>query len=161
MTREEIAGFTNRISGSNATGIIVVLFDIYSCYTDDAKAAIRKGRDDKHIREYISALRHASQVLRHLKGALDFKYEISGNLYSLYDFCERAMARAMYSLDTSEIDDTLKIMDQIADAFRQIAEKDDAPAVMGHAQKVSAGYTYGRNDINEMVSMDKNRGFFV
>ena len=161
MTREEIAGFTNRISGSNATGIIVVLFDIYSCYTDDAKAAIRKGRDDKHIREYISALRHASQVLRHLKNALDFKYDISSNLYSLYDFCERSLARAMYSLDVKEIDNTLKIMDEISGAFREIAKNDDSPAMMGHAQKVSAGYTYGRNDINESVSLDRNRGFFV
>ena len=161
MTREEIAGFTTRISGSNATGIIVVLFDIYSCYADDAKRALRSGRDGKHMKEYISAIRHASQVLEHLKKALDFKYDISNNLYALYDFCERALARAIYSLDTVEIDNTLKIMDQIGESFREIAENDDSPALMGHTQQVSAGYTYGRHDVNELVSSDKNRGFFV
>ena len=83
MTREEISCFTNRITSGNATGIIVVLFDIYSCYADDAKCALRRGRDDKSLSEYTHAIRQASQVLRHLKGALDFKYDISKNLYSL------------------------------------------------------------------------------
>ena len=161
MTREEISGFTNRISSENATGIIVVLFDMYSCYTDDAKRAIRLGRDKKQIDEYTEGLRHASQILRHLKGALDFKYDISYDLYGLYDFCERSLARAMYSLDVTEINNTLKIMDQISEAFREVAKNDSSPALMGHAQKVSAGYTYGRNDINESVSLDRNRGFFV
>ncbi len=161
MTREEKAGFTNRISASNATGIITVLFDIYSCYTDDAKIAIRKGRQRNNIKDYMMALRNASQVLRHLKKALDYKYDISKNLYSLYDFCERKLAHAMYTLDVKDIDDTLKVMDNIGEAFREIAKNDSSPALMGHAQKVSAGYTYGRYDVNESVSVDKNRGFFV
>ncbi len=161
MTRDEISCFTNRITSGNATGIIVVLFDIYSCYTDDAKRALRQGRNEKSIREYTHALHQASQVLRHLKNALDFKYDISKNLYALYDFCERALARAVYSLDTTEIDNTIKIMDQIGESFREIAKKDEAPPVMGHSQKVHAGYTYGRTDVNEMVYSDRNRGFFV
>ena len=161
MTRDEISYFTNRITTGNATGIIVVLFDIYSCYADDAKQALRKGRDEKRLKEFTHAIRQASQVLRHLKNALDFKYEISKDLYALYDFCERSLARAVYSLDVTEIDNTLKIMDQIGESFRQIAKKDEAPPIMGHSQKVTAGYTYGRNDVNEMVYSDKNRGFFV
>ena len=161
MTREEMSTFTNRISTGNSTGIMVVLFDIYSCYTDDAKAALRRGRDEKSLKEYTHALRQASQVLRHLKNALDFKYEIAADLYSLYDFCERSLAKAVYSLDVTEIDNTIKIMDEIGSSFREIAKNDSSPAVMGHTQRVSAGFTYGRTDVNEMISMDRNRGFFV
>ena len=161
MTREEKSGFTNRITTANSTGIIAILFDMYLCYTDDAKTAIKKGRDEKNLKAYTAALRSASAVLRHLKGALDFKYEISGNLYAIYDFCERALARAMYSLNLKEIDDTIRVMDMIGDSFREIARNDDSPALMGHTEKVSAGFTYGRADVNETVNMDTNRGFFV
>ena len=161
MTSKEKQGFINRITSSNATEIIAVLFDVYSCYTDDAKTALKKGRDEKCIGEYTDALRSASKVLRHLKNSLNFKYDISNDLYSLYDFCERSIARAMYSLDVTEIDNTLKVMDQIGESFREIAQKDDSPAIMKHAEKVSSGYTYGRTGMVDMISLERNRGLFV
>ena len=161
MTPKEKQGFVNRITSSNATEIIAVLFDVYSCYTDDAKAALKKGRDAKSIGEYTDALRGASKVLRHLKNSLDFKYDISNDLYSLYDFCERSLAKAVYTLDVNEIDNTIKVMDQIGESFREIANKDKSPSIMKHAEKMSSGYTYGRTGMMDMVSLEKNRGLFV
>ncbi len=161
MTKEEISIFTNRISSCNGTGIIAVLFDIYSCYTDDAKCALKKMGEKDALKDYTYSLRQASLVLRHLKGALDFKYDISKDLYSLYDYCERALAKAAYSLDETEIDNTIKVMDQIGASFREIAKNDTSPSVMGHTQKVRAGFTYGKYDVNETVYTEVNRGYFV
>ncbi len=161
MTLREKQGFTNRITSGNATGIIAVLFDIYSCYTDDARIALKKGRDEESIKSYTEALRNASKVLRHLKNSLDFKYDISNDLFSLYDYCERSLAKAMYSMDVTDIDNTITVMDEIGKSFRQIAADDHSPSIMKHAEKVSSGYTYGRTGMMDMVCMDKNRGLFV
>ncbi|MCR4674930.1 MAG: flagellar protein FliS, partial [Lachnospiraceae bacterium] len=155
---------TLRITESNQTELIVILYEIYFSYIDDAVELLGKmkdSRNEKDIEEYGKELRMASQVLRHLKEALNFSYEISGNLFALYDFCERSIAKASYSFLEEDLENTKKVMEPLYESFQEVAKKDASLPTMKHTQKISAGYTYGRTDVTESVAIENNRGFFA
>ena len=103
MTKEQISGYTLKITNANSTGLVVILYDIFDAYIDDAKEALKKPWSKESPDEYVKALRMASQVIRHLEDALNFSYEISGSLYPLYDFVERTLAKATYTRNIKDI----------------------------------------------------------
>lgn len=164
MTKEQISSYKLRITESNPTELVVLLYEIYFSYVDDALRLLWKDGEEKNpldVREYGKNLRMASMVLRHLKEDLDFSYEISQNLYALYDYAERSVAKASYSLQKEDLENTYKVMKPLYESFREVAKNDTSKPVMQHAQKISAGYTYGRNDVTESLGNDMNRGFFA
>ena len=95
MRREEISIFSRRIAQSNASELIVVLYDIYFAYENEAYLAL----EDASWDGYLSSLRKCSQVIEHLKSSLDFNYSIAKELYPLYNFVEVSLSKAIYSRD--------------------------------------------------------------
>lgn len=158
MRQEEIATFTRKIAASNPTELICVLYEIYFTYEAEALQAL----DDGDQSAYVQAVRQGGQVIEHLKNALDFTYPVAGQLYALYDYAERQMARAMYRKDKEDIANAGKVMGQLQEAFAEVAKADQSEPVMRNAQQITAGMTYGRGDVNEtMGSMDASRGYWA
>ena len=157
MDQEAVSVFTRRITNGNKSQIIAVLFDMIQVDLDDALDGLRNHEQE----EYMEALRHANEVLEHLQNALDFKYDISKDLYSLYDYCKRSIAKAMYSGREEGINEARQVIDPLAEAFREVAENDDSAPLMENAQKIAAGLTYGKTDVNEAVDTNDNRGFLA
>ncbi len=163
MTKEERQVFTRRIVSSNKSELIVVLFEIFFCYIDCAKEGYCDGkRGDEASKE---AIRHALEVLAHLKADLHFSKEtaqLSGRLYAIYDYCQRLLYKTMSLGRAEQLDEAEGLMRELHEAFRKVAEEDQSKPLMQNAQRVTAGYTYGRTDVNEMdVLLDNSRGFFV
>ena len=158
MTNEQKQIYTRRITESNPTGIIVILYEMFFDDTKEAKEALNI-QDHKTAGE---AIRHAEQVLIHLKNALNFKYEVSLQLFPLYDFCQRALARANYQGTVTGIEEAERIMEPLRNAFSEVAKQDTTAPVMQHTQRMVAGMTYGRTDITETTAgYDNNRGFLA
>ena len=157
MDQEAVTTFTRRITNGNKSQIIVVLFDMVLVDLDDATEGLKNHEQE----EYMEALRHANEVLEHLQNALDFKYDISKDLYSLYDYCKRAIAKSMYSGRDEGINEAREVIEPLAEAFREVAENDDSAPLMENAQKIAAGLTYGKTDVNEAVDTNDNRGFLA
>jgi flagellar protein FliS len=164
MTKDKISSFQVRITQSNKTELIVILYEIFFAYMEDAISLLDEMSEEKtseQLRDYAKAIRMASQVVRHLEDDLNFSYEISGSLFGLYSFVENNIAKASYSLKKEDLEDTLKVMKPLYESFKEVAKADDSKPLMQHTQKVSAGYTYGRNDVNEAIGGESNRGFFA
>ncbi len=157
MDQEAVTTFTRRITNGNKSQIIVVLFDMVLVDLDDATEGLKNHEQE----EYMEALRHANEVLEHLQNALDFKYDISKDLYSLYDYCKRSIAKSMYSGRDEGINEAREVIEPLAEAFREVAENDDSAPLMENAQKIAAGLTYGKTDVNEAVDTNDNRGFLA
>lgn len=153
MTKELIQTFTNRITQSNKSELVVVLYDIFFAYIEEAETVSGE--------EQTKAYRGASQVLEHLKAALDFKYELATQLYPIYDYCERVIAKAMYKDMREELSAIKRIMTSLKEAFVEVAKADDSEVMMHNAQKVTAGLTYGKNDVKEAGDYDPSRGFLA
>lgn len=158
MKREQIVDFTRRISQCNKGGLIVVMYDIFFAYMDEAKEAYEAGEWEA----YKDALRRGGRMIEELISALDFSYELAGNLYSIYVFCRHSLAKAMYKQDIADADDARRLMEKLRDAFVQAAGEDTSAPLMKNTQQVYAGYTYGRDDLVETYqNFDTSRGFFA
>ena len=163
MTKEERQIFTRRIVSSNKSELVVVLYDIFASYVASAKLGYQNGkRGDADSKE---AIYHALDVLIHLKDDLHFSKEtakLSSNLYSIYDYCQRLLYKTMSLGRLKELEEAEWIMNELGEAFREVAKEDSSKPMMENAQRVTAGFTYGRTDVNETdVLLDNSRGFFV
>lgn len=158
MKQEDIATFTRKIAASNATGLIQVLFEIYFSYEQEALKAL----EDDDGKAYVLAVRQCSQVVRHLKDSLDFTYAISRELFPLYDFVERTLARAMYRKKKQDFEAAGRVMTSLSEAFAEIAAADDSEPLMQNTQEVTVGLTYGRTSLHESFGgQEENRGFWA
>ena len=68
MKKEQIVDFTRRISQANRSGLVVVMYDIFFTYLDDARAAYDAADWDA----YKEALRGAQRAIDELISALNF-----------------------------------------------------------------------------------------
>lgn len=160
MTDDQRKAYTKRITAGNPTEIIVTMFDILLGDLDEAETLI--SADEKDSYKINLTLRHAEAVIIHLKSALDFKYEIAGKLFSLYDYSQREITKAIYSFDKTHIENAKNVMGSLSEAFREIKDFDTRPPMTQNAEQTVAGMTYGRNGIDEVTqNYDKNRGFLA
>lgn len=158
MKREQIGDFTRRISQCNRSELVVVMYDIFFAYIEDAKASFEAEEWDA----YKEVLRRAQRAIDELISALNFSYELAGNLYSIYVFCKESLAKSMYKRDMADMEDAERLMKKLYDGFVHVAEQDTSAPLMKNTQQVYAGYTYGRDDLVE-TCQDSNtsRGFLV
>lgn len=152
MTDERKAYYKTRITESSMTEIIVVMYEIMFDYLEEATDGEFVNRE---------SARNAARVLGHLMDSLDFRYEISANLYALYDFCSREISKSIYKNDSEHFAVVKRIMKSLYESFVEVAKQDTSGAAMSNSQKVKAGITYGRSDVNEILEGDSNRGFLV
>lgn len=150
--------FTRRLSQCNQGEMIVIIYDIFFAYTNDAQKALTAGD-----REGLKAgIRGAQRTLDELIGALDFSYDLSKNLYALYVFCKNELARVLYENRSAGLEEAVKVMGRLQGAFIVAAKQDASAPLMRNTQQVYAGITYGRAVLNESyLDMDTQRGFFV
>ena len=150
--------FTRRLSQCNSGGMIVIMYEILFAYAEDAKKAFADGERGQ-IKESV---RKVQRVLDELIESLDFSYELSNQLYALYTFCKRELARSLYQNSPEGLREAEKILRRLYGSFVQATSQDTSGPVMGNAQQVYAGMTYGRGQLTESyMDNDSQRGFFV
>lgn len=158
MKKEQILDFTRRLTQCNRGEMVVIMYDIFFAYVEDAKAAFAAEDWD----EYKEALRRAQRMADELITALDFQYELAKNLYSIYVFCRDSLAKAMYKRELSDIELAERLMRRLQDGFVHAAKADTSAPLMKNTQQVYAGYTYGRDNLVETCpNSDRSRGFLV
>ena len=158
MTDEKKKEFTRRLTQCNASEMIVIQFEIFFTYLDDALEAYELGGEP-----YRMAIRHADAVLVRLQDSLDFKYDLAKQLYPLYTYSRRQIALALATHKKKPISNARNVMTKLYDAFAQIAAEDTTGPVMHNTETVYAGYTYGKHALNEATydGGSNSRGFLV
>lgn len=158
MNKDKISAFTLKIASSNGLGLISILYDIYEEYETDALDNFEAGQVD----EAIAALKKCATVVSHLQKDLNFEYKVSGNLYALYDYVQRNVSKSIYKANSEGLIEAKKVMDELGDAFEQIAKEDTSAPLMQNTQSVVAGMTYGKGSLNESIlGNQSSRGFWA
>lgn len=158
MKKEKIAEFTRKISQSNRSELIVVIYDVYFVCLSDA----RDFYQNKNWDDFKESVRHAQRAIDELIDVLDFSYELAGNLYRIYMFCKDMLAKAIYARQLTEIETAERLMRKLYESFVQVARQDQSKPLMQNAQQVYAGFTYGRDELTETCQdFTNNRGFLV
>lgn len=156
--------FTRRITESNRSELIVVLYDIFFASIQEARKGFTEGRkgfsDDAE-----SELNRAEQVLDHLRNDLSYTRQtrdLSLHLRALYDYCLKQLARSSYTGTLDGINESERIMKELYPAFVEVARQDSSRPLMQNTEKIVAGVTYGKNNLTEMTeSYDPSRGYCV
>ncbi|MCR5785474.1 MAG: flagellar protein FliS [Eubacterium sp.] len=155
MQKEMIRDFTLKISQSNKSELIVVMFEIMNVYFEDAKKAA--SYDD-----FKENIRNAQAVIYDLRKSLDRKYEISAGLYSLYSYWYKELELMVVKNDKKNLDAVAKMSLKIKEAFKEAAKADMSKPVMSNTEKVYAGLTYGKGELAETTDItNSGRGFFA
>lgn len=158
MKQEQIKDFTRRISQCNKGEMIIIIYDILFAYIEDAENAFEKN----NYSEMKEALHKAENAVDELIHALDFKYEISKQLYSLYVFCKNAMAKTIIKNRLDDLEDAKTVLRNLYEAFVEAAKQDHSEPLMRNTQQIYAGITYGKNDLTETFQEpETSRGFFA
>ena len=158
MNKDKISAFTLKIASSNGLGLISILYDIYEEYETDVLDNFEAGQVD----EAIAALKKCATVVSHLQKDLNFEYKVSGNLYALYDYVQRNVSKSIYKANSEGLIEAKKVMDELGDAFEQIAKEDTSAPLMRNTQSVVAGMTYGKGSLNESIlGNESSRGFWA
>lgn len=157
MDNELKQDFTRRLSQCNKGEMIVIIYDIFFAYAED----VRKAWQIQNTVAFKAGIRNTQRVLDELIGALDFQYEISQTLYSLYIYCKQILSKTLYENRLDHLDETETIMKRLYSSFVEVAKQDTSEPLMSNTQQVYAGITYGRNTLNENLVNDNQRGFWV
>ncbi len=157
MTDEKKQEFTLRITSANKTELVEILYEMLLVYIDDANDAIVK----KDLNYTHESIRKARAVLRELMESIDFADDLAGNFLSLYAYVNKELLLAEIRKDVSIFGDIKKVIEPLRDTYIEVAKKDGSEPIMANTQKVVAGMTYSRNDINEALYDQSNRGFYV
>ena len=92
---------------------------------------------------------------------LDYRYAISRNLLSLYEFVQRRLVSSDIGGEDRGLDDAAKVISGLRESYAKIAAQDESGAVMENSQNVYAGLTYGKGTLNENIEGSANRGFMA
>lgn len=149
--------FQRRLSQCNKGEMIVIMYDIVFAYLDEAKAEHEKG----NYEAYKVAVKKGQNSIEALIRGLDFSYEISKELHSLYVTSKNLLAKAIYQNRLDGIEEAEKILKRLYSSFCEAAKNDTSGPLMRNTQKVYAGMTYGKSSLNENFINDNNRGFLV
>ncbi|HHX61336.1 MAG TPA: flagellar protein FliS [Epulopiscium sp.] len=121
---------------------------------------IKKYGKEKAEKEFGAEIGRSRQILQELIDTLDFKQEISQGLLRIYVYINGLLIKSLMVYDASHIDEAKGLINQLLEGWDgAIANDPKSVKVMDNAQQVYAGLTYGKNDLNESILDNNNRGF--
>lgn len=147
MEKGRLQEFTFRVTQASRTELIVIMYDVVLSDTKEARRVLAEG----DIAAYERELKHAGRFLNELMGALDYQYEISYELLSLYSFVNKSLIRACVSRDVSLLDAADRVICGLRESFREVSRQDTEGPVMRNTEQVYAGLTYGKGSLNESL----------
>ena len=141
MDKEKIKEFSMRISQSNRTQIVVITYEIIINYLDSGKVCL----DNNNVTEFVFNIKKARQFVNQLSSALDFRYNISYELMSLYMFANECLVKSEVKREDVNLDTVRNMMVKLKEAFEKVSEQDKSGMAIQGGEKVYAGLTYGKN----------------
>ncbi len=158
MTRELKREYTLRIAQANKTQLITILYEMVLIYIDEAEEAL--SADNRTV--YKNAIQKIRGCVNELTASLNLEYDVAQNLLQLYLYVNRELVQASMHCDKENLEHVRMVIGELQKAYKQIEKQDVSGPVMGNAQTVYAGLTYGRNTLTENITDPaSNRGFCI
>lgn len=157
MTKEQLKGYSLKISQANKTELVVITYDVAMIYLKDAIELYNKGE----IVEYRAAVKKAKAMINELTSSLDMHYSVARQLFQIYSFINKFLMKAIIRDDITDMDRIIGVIKNLRDAYNTISKDDTSGPVMENTQQVYAGLTYSKSSLNESMYSEANRGFTV
>lgn len=99
--------------------LVLMLFNGIIRFVNEAKQAI----DDKNIERAHNSITRAQDIVLELMSTLDMQYDISKNLYSIYDYISRRLIEANLKKDKVALDEVESLVSDLKDTWGKAIEK--------------------------------------
>lgn len=158
MTDQKKQEFTLRISQANQSQLVVILYELFFYYVEQAETSFTEG----DMSGYVNGLNRAHDCLNELIASLRYEQELAQTLLKFYFYVSARIGAAIGSRKTELLKDPKRLMMRHYEIYKRDAQNDTSGPVMGHAQTVYAGLTYGKNDlIVNREDGNGSRGFYA
>jgi len=154
MKKELVKDFQTRIVNAGRGELLIINYEMLLAQIDDAIEAIREEDND----EFSKAIINAHKLLRELSIGLDFQYDISKELMSIYIYVNKKFIDRSIHKEEKDLIEASKILSILLEGWKLTEYEEEAP-VISNGQKVYAGLTYGKTSLNETTDTDVHRGF--
>lgn len=156
MKSEAKKDFALRISQANVVNMILISYEIIETYIDDAKEVFE---DRVALKSNIDI---ATRCLDEMIANLHFEYEIAKDLKQLYIYMKKRLRDAYYDKDVNALSEVRALIQGLHESYEKIKDEDKSGPLMQNTQTVTAGMTYGKNQIlEEHTANMENRGYRI
>lgn len=157
MKKEQIKDYTLRISQANASGLVVIIYELLIAELEDA---IQAEKQDKE--QCIHHIQKARRLMGELIHGLDLQNAIARQLSKKYIELHKDLLFTQRHPDVTILTQVKEQMENMQSHFIRIAKEDKEEPIMANTQKIYAGLTYSKNQLNETaVDNYSNRGYQV
>lgn len=148
--------FQARIVTASQNDLVVINYEMLLAELDEAVEFF--GSED--LSAFSRSMKKAGKMLNELSYNLDFKYDISRDLMSLYIFVNRKIIEASQSTSVEPIFSAQAVLNSLLVGWKEAAREmvQDVPLIQ-NGQQLYAGLTYGKKHLNETVYNEGSRGF--
>lgn len=158
MKKEKISDYTLRITQSNRSQLVVVIFDMTMEYLEEAIAYY----DKEDLEGFVLTTKKARACIYELMTSLDTRHKIAVELMQIYIYINKLLIQSAIKKEPQDFPAIKRMIRTLTEAFEEIAKQDSSAPLMGNTQQVYAGLTYGKGTLSESYStQDLNRGFCV
>ncbi|SEW30309.1 flagellar export chaperone FliS [[Clostridium] fimetarium] len=157
MTKEEINGYSYRVTQASRTELLVIMYDVTLNYISDSISYF----ENENVERFREDIKKAQRVINQLTSALDQTYEISLELMRLYIYMNNVLVRSSIRKEVEELKVVVGMIQKLRSAFEKVSEQDKSGPIMINTQQVYAGLTYSNDGLNEYHDQTTKRGFTV
>ncbi len=155
MNNDMIRTYSYRISQATRSQLVVITYDIIADYLNEAL-------NDDASSGYKEKLHMAMRGIDQLITGLDMEYEISVQLYQLYNYMKRTLISAQVSGERDSVSRVITMLGKLRTSFLEVSQLDDSKPLMKNTEKVYSGLTYSRYGAIETAQDTlKSRGYKV
>lgn len=155
MNNDMIRTYSYRISQATRSQLVVITYDIITDYLNEAL-------NDDASSGYKEKLHMAMRGIDQLITGLDMEYEISVQLYQLYNYMKRTLISAQVSGERDSVSRVITMLGKLRTSFLEVSQLDDSKPLMKNTEKVYSGLTYSRYGANETAQDTlESRGYKV
>ena len=155
MNNDMIRTYSYRISQATRSQLVVITYDIITDYLNEAL-------NDDASSGYKEKLHMAMRGIDQLITGLDMEYEISVQLYQLYNYMKRTLISAQVSGERDSVSRVITMLGKLRTSFLEVSQLDDSKPLMKNTEKVYSGLTYSIYGANETAQDTlKSRGYKV
>lgn len=159
MKKEAIKEFTVRVTQASRSELTVILYEMILTELKEAKEAYGQG----DLAAFDKELKLAQKYVTELQATLNYSYDISYELLSLYLYVNKRIITAIIRKNPDTLDSAESVLKKLLTGFEGVSNMDKSGPMMRNTQQLYAGLTYGKGYLNETYvdPNNKNRGFIA
>jgi len=150
-----VSDYVARISSANPTRLVAITNELILAHVEDAI----NSPDDREFTRHVEL---SIGLLGTLIDSLNMEYELSHTLFPLYIYVNKLLINAKLTGKTEPLEHVQKIIIPLYMGWKELAENEsEEGSAMDRSQKIFAGLTYGRGELNEYIQEDENRSYKI